>query len=286
MFGLTGKDPASMLTDEQINKYVMRSFKKFDKDGSGELGFPEFKDCWADLELKGTEDEILTTFKSVDVDNSGVVSMEEFVKAIKGARLEELSNRVLIMALEEEFGSIENFISQSKGDYSTFKNTVQRRRMLKKKMEEDMSANTKRLISVLSELVSNPEDVPKRDEEKEQFFNTLKDTFNAFDKDGCGELQYPEYSEAWKFLGQPGRADDIKRSFDNVDVDGSGYVEWTEFAFSIMGEEALNYGNYPRYHNFFFHFTQRHAKPQTFNKKCCLRNTLDLRGYHSWHIVM
>merc|ERR1711997_212407 len=99
-------------------------------------------------ELKGTDEEIQATFKSVDVDGSGVVSMEEFVKAIKGARLEELSNRVLIMALEEEFGSIENFLAQSKGDYSTFKNTVQRRRMLKKKMEEDMAANTKRLISV------------------------------------------------------------------------------------------------------------------------------------------
>ena len=54
--------------------------------------------------------------------------------------------------------------------------------MLKKKMEEDMEANTKRLINVLAQLVSNPEDIPQRDAEKQEFFSTLKNTFNAFDK--------------------------------------------------------------------------------------------------------
>jgi len=67
---------------------------------------------------------------------------------------------------------------------------------------------------------------------------TLKDTFNAFDKDGSAELAFAEYSEAWKFLGQPGNDADIKRAFDSVDVDGSGLVAWDEFVFSIMGEKA------------------------------------------------
>merc|ERR1712038_1484395 len=71
---------------------------------------------------------------------------------------------------------------------------------------------------------------------------TLKDTFNAFDKDGNAELGYPEYQEAWKFLGQPGTDADIKAAFDSVDVDTSGLVEWNEFVFSIMGERAAKYG--------------------------------------------
>merc|ERR1719204_1563240 len=73
-------------------------------------------------------------------------------------------------------------------------------------------------------------------------YKTLKDTFNAFDKDGNAELGYPEYNEAWKFLGQPGGEADIKRAFDSVDIDVSGLVEWEEFVFSIMGEAALKYG--------------------------------------------
>jgi Ca2+-binding EF-hand superfamily protein len=70
----------------------------------------------------------------------------------------------------------------------------------------------------------------------------LKDTFNAFDRDGSAELQYPEYLESWRFLNQPGTDADIKKQFDGVDVDRSGFVEWDEYVFSIMEEQANNYG--------------------------------------------
>merc|ERR1719189_3280428 len=56
------------------------------------------------------------------------------------------------------------------------------------------------------------------------------------------ELQYPEYVQAWKFLKQPDDADLIKKSFDGVDYDNSGYIEWTEFVFSIMKEDAGKVG--------------------------------------------
>ena len=72
--------------------------------------------------------------------------------------------------------------------------------------------------------------------------NTLKDTFNAFDNDGSAQLGFPEYKEAWKFLNRPGTEEDIRNCFDSVDVDGSGLVEWSEFAFSLMGAKAQEYG--------------------------------------------
>merc|ERR1719189_3537338 len=56
------------------------------------------------------------------------------------------------------------------------------------------------------------------------------------------ELQYPEYVQAWKFLKQPDDADLIKKSFDGVDYDNSGYIEWSEFVFSIMKEDAGKVG--------------------------------------------
>ena len=55
-------------------------------------------------------------------------------------------------------------------------------------------------------------------------------------------MAFPEYTEAWKFLGQPGSAADIKNAFDSVDVDKSGLIDWQEFVFSFMGEKASNYG--------------------------------------------
>eukprot|EP00494_Astrolonche_serrata_P030052 UN30319 len=48
--------------------------------------------------------------------------------------------------------------------------------------------------------------------------------------------------EAWKFLQQPGSDEQIKKAFDAVDIDNSGFLTWTEFVFSIMGEKAQNYG--------------------------------------------
>ena len=33
-------------------------------------------------------------------------------------------------------------------------------------------------------------------------YKSLRDTFNAFDKDGSTQLGYPEYVEAWKFFDQ------------------------------------------------------------------------------------
>jgi Ca2+-binding EF-hand superfamily protein len=111
---------------------------------------------------------------------------------------------------------------------------------LKKTWEENLRNLSKELIEKLS-TISNVE-VPQKDPEKQKMYNTLRDTFDAFDKDGSAQLGYEEYRDAWKFLNRPGDESVIKMTFDSVDVDGSGLVEWTEFVFSLMGEEALEYG--------------------------------------------
>lgn len=55
-------------------------------------------------------------------------------------------------------------------------------------------------------------------------------------------MSYEEYVESWRFLDRPGTDSDIKNAFDSVDVDRSVLIEWSEFAFSLMGEAALNFG--------------------------------------------
>ena len=111
---------------------------------------------------------------------------------------------------------------------------------MKRQWEAKIGELTGEIIKQLAGL--SKKDIPAKDPEAMKVYKTLVDTFNAFDGDGSGELQYPEYVEAWKFLNRPGTDRDIKRTFDSVDVDGSGLVEWSEFAFSLMGEKALNFG--------------------------------------------
>ena len=85
-------------------------------------------------------------------------------------------------------------------------------------------------------------EVPQRNMKDEKTYQTLKDTFDAFDRDGSAELGYPEYVESWKFLNRNGSEAEIKRTIDAVDVDGSGLVEFTEYAFSLMGKKAMDFG--------------------------------------------
>merc|ERR1712146_792027 len=73
MFESLGLKPEDVLSDEEIDKHLTEAFNKFDEDGSGQLGQWEFMQAWFFLGLKGSEDEINDSFKSVDTNNSGLV---------------------------------------------------------------------------------------------------------------------------------------------------------------------------------------------------------------------
>ena len=50
----------------------------------------------------------------------------------------------------------------------------------------------------------NGETLAEEEAKEYQFFMQLKDAFNAVDRDGNAEFQFPEYTEDWKFLNLPG----------------------------------------------------------------------------------
>merc|ERR1712156_1038562 len=109
---------------------------------------------------------------------------------------------------------------------------------MKKEYEERIRECTSSLVVQLKDIAGEAQ----VNDEGAKMYKTLKDTFNAFDNDGSAELGFPEYVEAWKFLGLQGKDSEIKKAFDSVDVDGSNVVDWDEFCFSIMGEKATKYG--------------------------------------------
>jgi Ca2+-binding EF-hand superfamily protein len=48
--------------------------------------------------------------------------------------------------------------------------------------------------------------------------------------------------QAWKLLGQGGTEHDAMLAFKRTDIDDSGYIDWNEFIFSILGDDAGDYG--------------------------------------------
>jgi len=83
MMNIIGADPSELLTDEQINKLLIETFKKSDKDSSGQLECPEFIKPWRFLGLKGDNTEIIRVFNDVDTNRSGKIDKLEFASAIK-----------------------------------------------------------------------------------------------------------------------------------------------------------------------------------------------------------
>ena len=235
---MMGINPEDVLSEEEINNHLKEAFQKFDEDNSGELGSWEFQQAWFFLGLKGSESEIKDAFKDVDTNKSGLIDINEFMTVIKGSRMAELSLGKVLSKMGVQLNNLDN-------QYENFRATMQRRRLMKKQYEENFAKMADMMINKLCGLVKK--DPPDKDPEQEKLYNTLKDTFNVFDKDGSLQLGFEEYVEAWKFLGRGGNETEIKEVWDSVDVDGSGLIEWSEFAFSVMGEIALNFGYFLSY---------------------------------------
>ena len=122
-----------------------------------------------------------------------MIDKDEFINAIKGSRMAELSLGGLLDKLGVQW-------NDSESRYKSFKATEKRRRLMKRAYEDNVAKNTREIIVKLSTVSGR--DVPQKDPEGEKLYQTLKDTFNAFDNDGSAELGYPEYVEAWRFLNR------------------------------------------------------------------------------------
>merc|ERR1712051_988990 len=193
------------------------------------------------MNLGGSETEVKSAFSSVDVDYSGVVEYNEFASAIKESRLSELGIQAVMGSIGVELDSILAKFQSNKGDFDAMRATMRRRAQKAKENQEAVA----RLLQQLMDKVVDKADghsVVKRDPNKQQLFNDLNDTFKAFDRDNNATLQFPEYQEAWRFLNLPGDANAAKQAFDNVDIDRNGNVDIEEFLYSIMGEDAKDYG--------------------------------------------
>merc|ERR550534_1623278 len=241
MMGLTGNDVEGFLQSKEIDKYLVEAFNKYDTNGNGTLSAREFGDAWSYMGLGGSDSEVRAAFTSVDVDGSGVIEYGEFSKAIKESRLSELGIQAIMSSIGVELDEVLAKFSRDKGDYEAMKATMRRRAQ----KAQEIQAEVAKLLQVLLDKVIDKTDghsIINRDPAKQQLFNDLNDTFKAFDRDNNATLQFPEYQEAWRFLNLPGDANAAKNAFDNVDIDRNGNVDLTEFLYSIMGEDAKNYG--------------------------------------------
>lgn len=69
---------------------------------------------------------------------------------------------------------------------------------------------------------------------------SLASVFKAFDKNGDGMLSKEEIKEGYeKIFGQSMNQDEIDKLFASVDIDGSGFIDYSEFVVATMNEKNL-----------------------------------------------
>lgn len=64
--------------------------------------------------------------------------------------------------------------------------------------------------------------------------------FKAIDKNGDGKLSKEEIFDGYdQFFGKNLDKNDIEKMFDAVDIDRSGYIDYSEFVIAAMNEKQL-----------------------------------------------
>mmetsp|Transcript_34183 Transcript_34183/g.59790 ORF Transcript_34183/g.59790 Transcript_34183/m.59790 type:complete len:487 (-) Transcript_34183:4193-5653(-) len=67
----------------------------------------------------------------------------------------------------------------------------------------------------------------------------LTETFRELDKNGDGRLSREELLNGYLSLGEGAAVIEVERIMRDVDVDGSGFIDYTEFIMATMQQEAL-----------------------------------------------
>mmetsp|Transcript_3837 Transcript_3837/g.5026 ORF Transcript_3837/g.5026 Transcript_3837/m.5026 type:complete len:329 (+) Transcript_3837:42-1028(+) len=178
---------------------LRKTFKYFDRDGSGGIDFSEFQRAMELMGFQFTEIQQLALFARYDESCTGEVDYNDFV----------------VKVMESDF-------------------KVVPKDAMKKNLDSMISStfsSGESLLNLRGEQLSNDDDMSDADEEElEQLRRReVKKMFDLIDKDGSGYIDRKELETLLKSLNKTFTHDEVNEGFARVDVDLSGRIDFDEF---------------------------------------------------------
>lgn len=227
---LTG-DTTSIKLDD-LDSQLRDAFNKADSNKSGSINLWQFSQAWMSLGLGGNEVELKELFGSVDrlggLGNG--MDARQFIRLVRSERLAMLSLRSRLSTLEYLFNKIEGGSVETSG----------RRRRQRQKIDEHCFDLLGKMIDAVLPMTDDALSqgyITKRDR-----YIKLREAFNNADNPKTGELAFAQYKEAIRHAGSKASDAELGNRFGEVDVDGSGALDFYEFVLTDMGKKASKVG--------------------------------------------
>ena len=200
------------------------------------------------MDRPGTEQDIKRTFDAIDVDGTGLVEWNEYAFSLMGEKAMNYGPLADLETLDKLLLETDAVMSELRGalleakehtQFTVEKNDAMRERLLaqKNQIQDQMGNVMGKMLGMMGQAV---EDMMTG----EQIEKLLIATFNKFDADRSGQLEYDEFKQAFFDLGLNGTEKEIQEAFKKVDADGSGFVDRVEFTNAVkssrMAELSLN----------------------------------------------
>ncbi|KAL3663042.1 hypothetical protein V7S43_011983 [Phytophthora oleae] len=218
------KEQQQQKPPSKADSEVFAAFNRYDRDGSGELDYNEFRNLMRDYGVSD-DGEIDALIDEIDDDGSGSISYEEFVRLY--------SRRIKRSAkVDSEVTAMFNRYDRDGSgelDYVEFRRLMQESSMLDNdaidalidEIDEDGSGSIS--FKEFSRVYG------RRIKPSVKVENDLMATFKKFDRDGTGELEYNDFQRMMHEVGVKDK-EVIAELLDDIDKDGSGSINFDNFA--------------------------------------------------------
>ncbi|KAG1708771.1 hypothetical protein DVH05_022394 [Phytophthora capsici] len=203
----------------KVEHDVMAAFKKFDRDGTGELKYGDFQSMMHEVGVKDKE-VIAELLDEIDKDGNGSIDFNNF-KSAYTRKIKPVVNA----ARKRQAQLSSNLNVTSTGDSKRSARTEEK----VVKASNDQNARA-RLVALQEQELQFMERVLRR-------HNSVENAFKAFDRDGNNEMDFEQFRD---FMGQYGITDEasISMLLKRLDADNSGMIDLQEFL-SVFNEQRL-----------------------------------------------